>query len=207
MKNFLNENIETLLCEFWDFSEKTEKWLRKFNIALRLPIDIQDFAKRLGIRIELTKTPSFSENYIAYAARNTIILKANLSYKEQRWVIAKALANFFLYEYGIKEFLIPNQLLVSSNHYEFFSDTIAILLLFPISIFKKEISENIGKTKSDLFDLLEYLSDKTQISQSHIITGYEIMKLMLCFQRNSEFEKSNYDITKITPDQYENIFI
>lgn len=38
MQDFLNKSMETLLCEFWDFSKKTEELLQQFNMMTKLPI-------------------------------------------------------------------------------------------------------------------------------------------------------------------------
>ncbi len=204
MEDLLNKSTQTLLCEFWDFSEKTEELLKQLDVSVKLPIDIQNFAKKLGLSIEDANLIPFSERHYGYINQNTITIKANLIYKEKRWVIAKSIASFLIHENKVKEgLLIANPFLVSYKPAEFYLDSLAMLILFPISLFKKEVSENIDETN----DLLQYLSDKSQISQFQMSIGYQLLKQMLWFQRNQSFKECNYDITQVSVDQYENIFV
>ena len=132
MEELLNKSTQTLLCEFWDFSEKTEELLKKLDVSVKLPIDIKKFAKKLGLRIEddVGLIP-FSERHYGYINQNTIIIRPNLRYKEKMWAIAKAIANFLIYEKGL---LISNPFLVGYNPDDFYLDALTILILFPISL-------------------------------------------------------------------------
>lgn len=198
MKNLQNKSVEDLLGELWDFSEKTEKLLDQFG-ETRLPIGIKDIAIELGFDIE---TEELGERDYGVVAHKTILVNRKLKYKEQRWVIAKAVAHFLNVSKQKEEVVsIPNPFFISNNLDEFYSDALAMLLLLPISIFKQEVSKNIDNS-----DLLQHLSDISQIPLFRLSIGYQLINQMLCFQRQKTFKECNYDITKFPFEPYENIF-
>ncbi len=205
MKDFLNEKEGTLLSEFWDFSKDVERLLEQFSIAPKFPIDIEKMAKELGfcIKESIEYGEEFSSFY-AYASQNFIVFRKNLMYKEKRWIIAKVVTAFLINNGEIKNIInIPDPFFINNNVDEFYSDALAILLLLPIFLFKKEIYEHMGKSNN----LLQELSNKAQIPMMQLASGYQLIKLLLCFQRSREFIKANYDTKLVSPDQYEDIFI
>lgn len=202
MKDFLNKNAEALLCEFWDFSEKTEKLLEQLGIKVSLPINIREVARKLGFDISYNVFSDEENPVFATSTPKTINLRLHLTHKEERWAIAKAVS-YFLINSGSQEIIHTcNPFFVSCNIDEFYLDAFAILLLLPISLFKKEVSKNIGKS-----DFLQRLSDQTQIPVFQLSIGYQLIKQMLCFQRYKAFEECDFDVTKVPVEQYEEIFI
>lgn len=211
MNDYLNKSKEILLSEYWDFSNNTERLFEQYDVTLRLPIDIEKVAKTLGFCIkELLKDDEKFSPFYAYVNQEHIILRKGLSYKEKRWAIAKAIA----IPIAIKSCLVsddeinhqiyvPNPLLVSPNVDEFYTDALATLLLLPISLFREEVFKNI----SQLDMILKILLNKTQMPEIKVATGYELIKQILSFQRNKEFEDANYSVEQISSNQYEDIFI
>lgn len=53
---------------------------------------------------------------------------------------------------------------------------------------------------------LQHLSDRCQISPFNLAIGYQQMKQVLCYQRQQEFEKYDYDINRMPEDKYSKIF-
>ncbi|MCI8463599.1 MAG: hypothetical protein HFG25_11785 [Lachnospiraceae bacterium] len=49
-------------------------------------------------------------------------------------------------------------------------------------------------------------SDACQVTPFNLAIGYQQMKQVLCYQRQMEFEKNDYDITKMPEDKYDKIF-
>ncbi len=49
-------------------------------------------------------------------------------------------------------------------------------------------------------------SDACQVTSFNLAIGYQQMKQVLCYQRQMEFEKNDYDITKMPEDKYDKIF-
>ena len=208
MKDYLNQNTNALLEEFWKFSKETEKMIEEMS----LPIIIGDYVEKLGLNVVYDELYLFDQNKRDFGmiSTKTIYVNPNISYKEQRWVIAKAVA-IFLNDYNTENgdilgegiFSIGNPFLVSRNVEEFYLDSLATLLLLPITLFKREVSENIEKSD----DLLQHLSDRVQIPLFQLSIGYQLIKQMICYQRKKEFEKCNYDVELMPSEEYEDIFL
>lgn len=199
MNNLLNEH-ETILCEYWEFSNKMEKILHDIE-EVRLPIDMTLVARKLGFNVISYKETS-NELY-GYVKEKEIRVSSNLFYKKQRWTIAKAIAMHHLGKSGD----IVNPFLVNYDIDTVTADSLAILIVLPISLFKKDLSEY--KSNVDCFDgnkYLDSLCNRAQISMFHLSFGYHILTQMLCFQRQKAFREVRYDITKFEKDEFENIY-
>ena len=87
MKDYLNQNTNALLEEFWKFSKETEKMIEEMS----LPIIIGDYVEKLGLNVVYDELYLFDQNKRDFGmiSTKTIYVNPNISYKEQRWVIAK----------------------------------------------------------------------------------------------------------------------
>ena len=199
MNSYLNKSTGDLLEELWKFSKQTEKMFEKVS----LPIDIVEFARKLGFEIVYDEIAQTEQQTFGVATPKEIHVNKNLKYKEQRWAIAKAMA-YFLNNSNQKEmlFFVQSPYFVSDNVDEFYTDVMAILLLLPITLFKQEVSKYIDRD-----DLLQRLSDISQIPIFQLSIGYQFIKQMLSFKRQKDFEECHYDVESFTVDEYENIYI
>lgn len=193
---------EATLCKYWEFSKEMEKILQE-NGEIRLPININSIAQKLGF--DIIVMDEISDRCYGYLSQKEILVSSKLSYKEKRWTIAKSIA----LQYWGKSGMIPitNPFFVACDINAFTADSFTILILLPVSLFKKELSEY--KSKVQEFDgnkYLEHLCNCSQIPMFHLSMGYHIINQMLCFQRQKAFEKVGYDITKFQKDEFENIY-
>lgn len=197
------------LQEYWDISGEMEEILhdiyQKDFRELALPIDIKSVAKHLGFDIRKSE---FSIQIYGYLQKKTIFLSHNLTYKEQQWVVAQGIAMHHLGIGGI----INNPFFIKNNIDTVSVDAMSILLLLPIPLFKKDLSEYMAN--ADHFDgsrYLEHLCNCSQISMPQLCFGYYLINLMLCFQRQTDFKNSGYDVIafqeKDEKNEFANIFI
>lgn len=185
-------------CEIEAYYQSTYG-IQQYRDCVKLPIDIKFIAKQQGYRIEYDNHPTNSKlmGYV-YPIPKVIVLYKTLSYKEQRWTIAKAI-------HLKKTTAIANPLFLHMGDMD--SDIHALLSLLPISLFKAELSKYIETTEVfDINDFLEKLSNISQIPLFHLAYGYPLLSQLICFERQKEFAKVDYDITKVTKDEFENIF-
>ena len=110
MNNLLDQF--SMLHEYWEFSNKTEKILNDFYQEkleeLFLPIDIKSIARHLGFDICNSK---LSNEFYGYLYKETIFLSRNLTYKEQQWVVAQGIA---MHHLGIRG-SINNPFFIKNN--------------------------------------------------------------------------------------------
>ncbi len=208
MEKWQNKNFYTLLEEFIDVSKEIERVLKQLNMKLYVPINIDIVARQLGIAI--TYNGSYDVTKWGFSDNKMIELNSHISYKDQRWLIAKAVGGHLIHSGQI---MFYNPCFVPNTMDNFYLDTLAGLLLVPIFLFKQElsqyISDNIDKDKVDVLqtnDFIEYMSDKFQVPMYRFSTTYQLICQILSFMRFKEFEKYNYDITQVPLDQYEKLF-
>lgn len=211
MNNWQNKNFETLLVEFVAFSKEIEILVKKLNIKLNVPFNIEELARKLGISID--EHHHIIGKSWGYFSNNSATLKNNICYKDKRWLIAKIVANHIKDITKLSNALC-NPCFVYNHMDDFYLDALASLLLVPISIFKHElstyISDNRHKDKVEILtsnDFIEYMSDRFQVPIFQLSITHRLICQILCFERYKEFEKYNFDITKVPLDSYEIIFI
>lgn len=109
MNNFMNYFNETM-SKYWQFSDETQKILQdiyqKNHMTLELPIDVKFVARELGFKIEKSIVNSIgnsirNSNGIhsnSFLSNKTLFMDPNLSYKEQQFLVAKAIiVDLFFY--------------------------------------------------------------------------------------------------------------
>ena len=184
---------------------------------IEFPIDIELIARYLGIKIEKKslnreEPRSFSRILGSITSQNgkaSVAVDNEDSYKTQRYTIPNAIGRFFMNQTGTSlkcSYAIP---LIPQDLEEIAADGIALFLLLPMKTFKNEFLqylESCGNHPLDVDAWLTHLGNKSQISQFNLAIGYQQMKQVLCFQRQSEFRDSGFDIKKILEDPYDMIF-
>lgn len=207
----LVENSYAKAGRFQGDSEKKEDCKYKF------PIEIELVAKYLGMTIEKKslnreEPRSFSRILGIITSQNgkvDVVIDSDVSYKTQRYTIANAIGRFLLNqsETSLKcNYAIP---LIPQSLEEIAADGIALFLLLPMKTFKDEFLrylESCGDCPLDVDAWLVHLGNKSQISQFNLAIGYQQMKQVLCYQRQSDFIKNDYDISKILNDPYDKIY-
>lgn len=196
----------SILQEYWDIADKIEKTLndickKNFN-NFQLPINLNLVAKEFGFTIK-RDVDTYNIYYYGDIFTECIHISNNISYKEQRWVIAEAMA---MHHLGIKG-TVYNPFLVKSDIDMVPVDIIATFILLPISLFKKDLSQYIANT--NCFNgnrYLEHLSNCSQIPMFHLSFCY-LINLMLCFQRQTDFKDSGYDVMAFQEEDKKNRFI
>ncbi len=213
MNNFMNYFNETM-SKYWQFSDETQKILQdiyqKNHMTLELPIDVKFVARELGFKIEKSIVNSIvNSNGIhsnSFLSNKTLFMDSNLSYKEQQFLVAKAIIVDLFFTSSLYSF--SNSFLIHNNIDSFIADIGAILILLPIPILKKELSEYITLYQ-DSFNgnkFIEYLSIRTQVPLFQISFGYHVLTQMICYKRQKEFMDAKYDVTKVPNDEFEDIF-
>lgn len=206
MNNLLDQFSR--LQEYWDISDKTEEILhdiyQKDFQKFQLPIDLDLVAKEFGFNVKFKNFDTYTYGFIS--PEKHILVSPNIYYKEKRWVIAEAMVMHYL---GITGSIL-NPFLVKSNIDLVAVDTIATFILLPISLFKKDLSQY--RATVNYFDgnqYLEHLCNCSQIPMFHLSFCY-LINIMLCFQRQTEFKDSGYDVIafqeKYENNEFENIF-
>ena len=181
------------------------------------PIDINLIAHHLGIGIQRENlnpggTTTFNKKLAVTTATDeavSIVVDSSVSYKTRRYAVANGVGRYLLsvsksmlkYAYAIP--LIPQSL------EEIAADSIAVFLLLPVTLFKEEFLRYLNECRECPLDVdvwLTHLSDISQITPFNLAIGYQQMKQVLCYQRQMEFAKYGYDITKMPADPYDKIF-
>lgn len=181
------------------------------------PVEIALIADYLRIDIQRKNlnpggTTTFNKKLAVTTATDdavSIIVDSSVSYKTSRYAIANGIGRYLLnasksmlkYSYAIP--LIPQSL------EEIAADSIAVFLLLPVTLFKDEFLRYLNESKKSPLDVgrwLTHLSDVSQITPFNLAIGYQQMKQVLCYQRQIEFAKYDYDVTKMPEDPYDKIF-
>lgn len=189
----------------------------KSDYKIEFPIEIELIASHLGMKIEKKslnreEPRSFSRILGIITSQNGkayVAIDNEVSYKTQRYTIANAIGRSLLNQKGTSlkcSYAIP---LIPQSLEEIAADSIALFLLMPMKTFKDEFLNYLnscGDRPLNVDAWLTHLGNKSQISQFNLAIGYQQMKQVLCYQRQSEFRKSGFDINKIPDDPYDTIF-
>ena len=182
------------------------------------PIDIELIARYLEMTIEKKslnreEPRSFSRILGIITSQNgraVVVVDNEVSYKTQRYTIANAIGRFLLNqtETSLKcSYAIP---LIPQSMEEIAADVIALFLLLQMKDFKDEFMhylERCGNDRPlDVDAWLVYLGNKSQVTQFNLAIGYQQMKQVLCYQRQSDFKNSGFDISIIFDDPYDIIY-
>lgn len=217
----IGEGMEKSSILYNEIAMRAEKLVNESymmaNRPAAFPIEIDLIAHHLRIAIQRENlNPEGITNFSKKLAVTTatsdgvkIVVDTNVSYKTRRYAIANGVGRYLLnesqsmlkYAYAIP--LIPQSL------EEIAADSIAIFLLLPVTLFKDEFLRYLNTCKECPLDVdvwLEHLSNVSQITPFNLAIGYQQMKQVLCYQRQMEFAKYDYDVTKMSEDYYEKIF-
>ena len=217
----INEGVETSTELFDKIAVKAEKLVKEsYKVVGRtamFPIDIVLIAGNLGIEIQRENlnpvgTANFSKK-LAVTTSNSdgvkIIVDTSVSYMTRRYAIANGVGRYLLNESQSmlkNTYAIP---LVPQSLEEIAADSIAIFLLLPVTLFKDEFLRYLNACEEhplNVDEWLTHLSNVSQVTPFNLAIGYQQMKQVLCYQRQMEFAKYNYDITQMPEDPYEKIF-
>lgn len=218
----ITEKIEGMAKLYNDIAQGAERLVNdSYALAEKkvvFPIDMELIAAYLGIDIQkkelnlkgtsnlskkLTITTSTKDKGIRIVVDNTV------SYKTQRFAIANGIGRYLLNQSnGLYKntYAIP---LIPQNLEEIAADTIAVFIMMPVSMFKDEFLQYLNKcdkTPVDVDDWMGHLSDTCQITLFNLAIGYQQMKQVLCYQRQEEFERVDFDITRMSEDKYGKIY-
>lgn len=225
MKQFeelnINEGVENITKLYDEIAKNSEELIcesyKQFGKKVSFPIDINMVAEYLNIEVlkdnlNLVGSTNFSRKLAIITAKHGvghIVVDLSVGYKTRRYAIANGIGRYLLKQSrGIfkSSYAIP---LIPQSLEEIAADSIALFLLMPTTTFKEEFLRYLNECKSrplDVDEWLQYLSDRCQISPFNLAIGYQQMKQVLCYRRQMEFEKYDYDITKIPEDKYSKIF-
>lgn len=190
---------------------------KKTDCKYEFPIEIGLVAKYLGMTIEKKslnreEPKSFSRILGIITSQNgkvDVVIDNDVSYKTQRYTIANAVGRFLLNQTGTSlkcNYAIP---LIPQSLEEIAADVIALFLLLPMKTFKDEFLsylDSCGDRPLDVDAWLIHLGNKSQISQFNLAIGYQQMKQVLCYQRQLNFSRNDFDINKILNDPYDKIY-
>lgn len=217
----INERIENSSELFDQIAMKAEELVYESyevaNKTVTFPVDITLIADNLGIEIQRENlNPAGTSNFSKKLAVTTstsdgvkIIVDASVSYKTRRYAIANGIGRYLLNEsQGMLKntYAIP---LVPQSLEEIAADSIAIFLLLPVILFKNEFLRYLNACEEgplDVDEWLMHLSNVSQVTPFNLAIGYQQMKQVLCYRRQMEFARYNYDITQMPEDPYEKIF-
>lgn len=217
----INEGVRTSSILFDKIAVKAEKLVNESykaaNKTVMFPIDITLIAANLEIEIQQENlnpvgTTNFSKKLAVTTSTSggvKIIVDTSVSYMTRRYAIANGIGRYLLNESQnmLKNtYAIP---LVPQSLEEIAADSIAIFLLLPITLFKDEFLRYLNACEErplNVDEWLTHLSNVSQVTPFNLAIGYQQMKQVLCYQRQIEFAKYNYDITQMLEDSYEKIF-
>lgn len=226
MKQFedlnINKGVENITELYNKIAVNTEELVyesyKEADKEVSFPIDINIIAEYLNIEISkdnlnLAGARNFSRKLAIITATNgrgNIVVDETVSYKTRRYAIANGIGRYLINRSGVifkRSYTIP---LIPQSLEEIAADSVAVFLLMPITTFKEEFLlylNSCGEPPLDVDEWLQHLSDRCQISPFNLAIGYQQMKQVLCYQRQQEFEKYDYDINKMPDeDKYSKIF-
>lgn len=184
---------------------------------VEFPIDMNLITKYLGMKVEKgnlndEKTERFSRILGVITSHNgsaSVVIDNGVSYKTQRYAIANAVGRYLLNQSKpiLKcNYAIP---LIPQSLEEISADVIALFLLLPVKCFKEEFLHYLEKCENhpmDVDDWLRHLENVSQISLFNLSIGYQQMKQILCYQRQSEFEENHFNMNIFENDPYDIIY-
>ena len=218
----ISEGVEATAKLYNDIAVRAENLVSESYASARrkvsFPIDINVVAKHLGIKVDkehlnLDGVVNFSRKLGVVTSASDggvrIVVDDAVSYKTQRYAIANGVGRYLLNDSKAifkNTYAIP---LIPQSLDEIAADSIAVFLLMPVTTFKDEFLQYLIMHKEYPMDVdvwLGHLSDKCQITPFNLAIGYQQMKQVLCYQRQVEFEKNDYDIGRMREDKYDRIF-
>lgn len=192
-----------------------EKIYENEGMELELPVDIRMVCQHLGISVVpkvFTSDPNQFQKVLGHIMINRdekkILVNSKVGLKTQRYAIAHSVGRYLLlkgktiYEHSYAIPLMPDDL------GEISADTVALFLLLPLNVFKKEFKRYLKMIKNYPLDVdawLQYLSDKSQMSMFNLAIGYQQLKQVACYERIDDFEKADYNLDNFL-DEYSDIF-
>lgn len=213
------EEQASLYLELAYYEENLLKQVyQKNGKKLEFPIDIEMVSRYMGIAIVRRRILASAANQfnkvlgqILISEKEKIIEVDNqVSYKTQQYAIAHSVARYLLlgeeslYEHSYAIPLMPSEL------GEISADIVALFLLLPLNVFKREFKEYLESTKDfplDVDNWLQYLSDKSQVSLFNLAIGYQQLKQVVCWERLKAFEDVGYDLGRFEDEyEFEDIF-
>ena len=217
----INEGVETITELYSKIAVQAEELVHKSyeeaGKAVVFPIDINIITKYLKIKAErdnmnLDGASFFNRKLGVTTIRNgevNIIVDNTVSYKTRRYAVANGVGRYLLNQ--SKDMLKNNYAipLIPQSLEEIAADVIALFLLMPITTFKDEFLEYLNscdKRPLDVDEWIQHLGDKCQITPFNLAIGYQQMKQVLCYQRQEEFAKYGFDVSKMPEDRYGKIF-
>ena len=205
---------------YLQLAEQAEKMVKQIykerKKRLEFPIDIEMVGNEMGIRIVRRRILASAANQFNKVIGQILIDREEklievdnmVSYKTQQYAIAHSIGRYVLLDDDIMyehSYAIP---LMPSELGEIAADKVALFLLLPLNIFKREFKAYLDSIKDYPLDVdrwMEYLSDKSQVSMFNLAIGYQQLKQVACFERLNEFEKTGYDLSRFK-DEYADIF-
>ena len=205
---------------YLQLAEQAERLVRQIyrerGKRLEFPIDIEMVGNEMGIRIVRRRILASAANQfnkvigqILIDGKEKLIEVDNLvSYKTQQYAIAHSIGRYLLLDEDVMyehSYAIP---LMPSELGEIAADKVALFLLLPLNVFKREFKAYLDSIKDYPLDVdrwMEHLSDKSQVSMFNLAIGYQQLKQVVCFERLKAFEEAGYDLNRFK-DEYADIF-
>ena len=164
------------------------KMLKKYydKRKMKLPIDIEMVAKKMGIEIEYSNLKKYA---VAYELGKTI-------FNEDMEVTEK---NLFQLNMKSKPYSLPR---LSARLENFQYEMCAIFLLLPIELFLEEFCSYLEGEKQHpvlMGNWIKHLSEKTEIPDYQLINGYQYIKFSAYkyYKENLSREIKGKDYTKL----------
>lgn len=218
----INEGVENITKLYDKIAKNSEDLIREsyenFGKKVSFPIDINIVAEYLNIEIlkdnlNLDGSTNYNRKLAIIVAKQDegrIVVDSSVGYKTRRYAVANGIGRYLLNRargFFKSSYAIP---LIPQSLEEIAADSIALFLLMPPTTFKEEFLRYLNECENRPLDVdkwLQYLSDRCQITPFNLAIGYQQMKQVLCYRRQMEFERYDYDITKIPEeDKYSKIF-
>lgn len=214
------KHIEEQAKLYLALANKIENFLQKVyqekGRELEFPVDVRLICEEMGISvipkaIGISAPNQFNKVLGQISIdmdEKLIIVNSKVSLKTQRYAIAHSIGRYLLlkekslFEYSYAIPLMPDEL------GEISADTVALFLLLPLNVFKKEFKDYLKKIKNYPLDVdkwLQYLSDKSQIPVFNLAIGYQQLKQVACHERIEAFEKAGFNFDDFS-DEYSDIF-
>lgn len=214
------EHTEKQAALYLDLAYQIEGFLKnvyqKYGNELEFPVDVRQICEYMGISVTSrpisVSMPNQYNKVLGHITINNdekmILVNNRVSIKTQRYAIAHSLGRYLLlkgeriYEHSYAIPLMPDEL------GEISADTVALFLLLPLSVFKKEFKKYLRMIKNYPLDVdkwLQYLSDKSQMPMFNLAIGYQQLKQVACYERIKAFEEADYNFDDFS-DQYSDIF-
>lgn len=217
----LNQTVKEATDVYYKVAIEVEELVNNIYEAegkkVEFPIDMNLITKYLGMKVEKgnlndEETERFSRILGVVTSHNgsaSVVIDNGVSYKTQRYATANAIGRYLLNQSKpiLKcNYAIP---LIPQSLEEIAADVIALFLLLPVKCFKEEFLHYLEKCEyhpMDVDDWLKHLENVSQISLFNLSIGYQQLKQILCYQRQIEFQKNDFDMSIFENDPYDIIY-